>query len=611
MFGCSFSQCTLMLVLRLELWSVLLLSIIFLLADVQAFFLKTTTLKMTSTQYELTGGARLFALLFIFSVLSISGIILFIPTTASTAADLFKVVQHHANNLRIQFELFLDDDFSMDPVLFPNDIPFNYANVTRKSDVAVVGGFGSPEFKIAPKIKNGHHCPFLGFHKHSHYMLAQTVLPTLCLNAVEREQYCNVDVVRGYFDERLSPQTLYGFNRDHRVRTHLFPQCCDNFDFMFNFNQRFNMSSPATRKMLISLLPKSNIEQLKAGLNFTTNVELFSSGMNWNALNILDFIQDERTKQLMHLKIPEILYEERRMPLALKYGLWSHEFTKYGTCVTNQIYYRYANQIIEDETISDQKKIREYFRRVQLVNVWKSDPQLYYDLLLVLNKKLEYFRKRHRVLLKNHFVPSLKQTYLVGEIKDKIKDLFDVNVTLSCVWSSSHNHPLLYQFLTCLKVEDVEPLAFYLLERRHTNFNETQPELFKDVNIKKILANIGTVPCSSVLDYNRTFHHEKYFHNHTDFFNHLRFDDESNLLHGRECLNDEKIYIPDGSELLEFYQENEEGKIVKIDSASNTNIFDQEEDEDGEVQPQEDDFDETSVVNDIKSNTILEGKHGT
>src|SRR3989338_11050066 len=97
---------------------------------------------------------------------------------------------------------------------------------------------------------------------------------------------------------------------------------------------------------LEEIVPKQVLEQLYSILLMSDIVSYsdLAKNVDWNSLHILDFFHDEKAKKRVIRWIPEILYSEQRVLAALKFGLWSHEFTKYGACVTNQIYERYIDE---------------------------------------------------------------------------------------------------------------------------------------------------------------------------------------------------------------------------------------------------------------------------
>lgn len=456
-------------------------------------------------------------------------------------------------------------------ILFPKDIPSNYRNVTR------VG-------KIPPKIRNGHHCPFNGFRKHTHYMFSQTVLPTLCYHNIENDLYCDLTEVRENFQDRLSPHAFMGFNKDRRVRSFLFAQCCDNFDFRFNFKKRMDLNSTRIAD-LSKIVPRPVLDQIYNSLLMQDLIryEDLPRAFNWNTLNIQEFL-DEKTKRLLEDRWPDILYHHSRLLASLKFGMWAHAFTKFGTCVTGQIYHNYVEQaflssVKNKSSQNSEEMLNEIRKRMKLEHIYHSDPELYFELIILLNSRFDYFKRKHGQLLREHFPPTLNRTYSAREIKQRIQQLFQHDVLLTCVWSTKYSHRLLYQIHTCMNIQQVEPLAFYLIERRQKlvfqstehddDSNDSQVlSLLKDPTIKKLLSQIQPESCLSVTkNYNRTRHSEIFHHNVTDMWNHWNYhgNDEPTLLHTRECEDESQVFLPDAETILKlFSEEPSSGKIIKI-----------------------------------------------
>ncbi|EFC49580.1 predicted protein [Naegleria gruberi] len=451
-------------------------------------------------------------------------------------------------------------------IIFPKELKYNYENVSR-----IAGQKGN-----GPKIRNGHHCPYLGFRKHSHYQLSQTILSTVCHQNIEYKQYCNVEVVKQDFNKRLSPQSLKGFNRDSRVRGHQFAQCCDNLDFQFNFKKRIDDGTKMEE--LERIIPKAVLKQLHSVLLMSDLVSFddLARRVDWNALHIFDFFHDDRSKKRILRWIPEILYSESKFLAALKFGLWAHQFTKYGTCVTNQIYENYVDQAFNvDKFVDAMSEVID--RRIENEKVWRSDPELYFDLMYLLHRRFDYFRRDDKVFLK-HFPPSLTKTYRVSDIKAKIYELFGDQVMLSCAISQNYTHPLVYQFHTCMKVEDVEPLAFYLMERKERYRNGDQSvkiqSLIKDTQMLSILDKVKSDGCLVNPLFNRTEFNQNYFNNYTDMINHFKYQDDPNIQNVNECSDEEFVLIPDTAELLKRFKEGEDGKIVEVDESELELAFD-------------------------------------
>ncbi|KAG2382375.1 hypothetical protein C9374_005577 [Naegleria lovaniensis] len=446
-------------------------------------------------------------------------------------------------------------------ILFPKDIPSNYQNVTR------VG-------KVPPKIRNGHHCPFNGFRKHTHYMFSQTILPTLCYHNIENDLYCDLTEVKENFRDRLSPHALIGFNKNRRVRSWLFAQCCDNFDFRFNFKKliQLNSTTSSSLNILLKTVPKPILDQIYNSILMEDMIryEDLPNALNWNTLNIQDFLH-EKTKRLLENRWPDILYHHSRVLASLKFGMWAHAFTKFGTCVTGQIYQNYMEKAFSNFGSADPRNSDEFLnnihKRLKLERTYHSDPELYFELIILLNSQLDYFKRKHGTLLKEYFPPSLNQTYSVREIKQRIQQLFHHDVLLTCVWSTKYSHRLLYQIHTCIHVQQLEELTFYLIEKRQ--LNQKHLKLFQDPTLKKLLSQIQPQSCSSI-DHGSSVNdnrqdEEMYHHNATDLWNHWRYGDEPTLLHARECEDESQVLIPNGEEILKlFVEEPSSGKIIKI-----------------------------------------------
>ncbi|KAL9647138.1 hypothetical protein ABK040_004854 [Willaertia magna] len=514
---------------------------------------------------------------------------IFIVLLGCSTSFIYFHLSFSGNNLFhiLQFtisDIFNDEDNSLiDFIFFPKDLLINYPNVTRKSVPHHIHGnvFGAPELTVPPKIKNGYHCPYLGMNKHSHYILVQNYLPTLCIHTLEKSLYCNVNIVKNSFTNKLAIQSLIPFNRNKRIRSYLFPQCCDNFGFLFNnlnilkLIEGWESSIDWVKIRKDVVITRQIYELLKRKLSITNNnnnTAILLKQFVYKQLNILDFIEDNNIVKQLHKQWPEIIYPNSKWDVAVKFGLWSHEFTKYGTCITNQLYHNYLFNNLDNLELKEKLKY------------YKSDPQLYFELSLILQKKFDIFSKKKHKLLKL-FIPSNEHPYLVKDIKRKIKKLFDMDVILTCIWTSQHKYAVLYQILNCLDVNNVQLLADYLINRKY--FNNLDKETHKK-KLTEIMSKITSTSCQSVIGFNRTQHFTNYFNNVTDYLNHLHFSDESNLLHGRECLDNDYIIIPDGLQSLRYYHDAGEGRILKF-SPKPTTIKEQEIEEQEEMDEFEDD----------------------
>jgi ribonuclease I len=170
-------------------------------------------------------------------------------------------------------------------VLFPNPNPKNYVmKLKEKVDEL-------DEFKIKtgrarklepPRVRQGSHCPGLGFNNYDHLMLCQYWPTTLCLLSIVQGSYCKVSEVKSKYSNKFLIHGMWPVNLHRRVRGHIFPQCCNN-SILFDWKR--------------------------------------------------DMVAHEETRSLMEKVWPEILVPEtHKEEITKKHGIWSHEWIKFGTC---------------------------------------------------------------------------------------------------------------------------------------------------------------------------------------------------------------------------------------------------------------------------------------